>query len=122
MKWSCTWSQLTTIFALLFAVVLSRITSGIASAIATASDHHLEWFSGYNANIQNAQTTSRYATLDDWLDGPDTEINEEVIGLGECGRIWAPCGAISAFNEIHGFVVSRNSETVWMSSLTLRGN
>jgi hypothetical protein len=24
--------------------------------------------------------------LDDWFDGPDTEISEEVIGLGEYGR------------------------------------
>lgn len=43
-------------------------------------------FSGDNANVQNAQTASGYATLDEWFDGPDTEVSEEVIGLGEYGR------------------------------------
>jgi hypothetical protein len=39
-------------------------------------------FAGDSTNIQNARTASGYATLDDWFDGPDTEISEEVIGLG----------------------------------------
>ena len=43
-------------------------------------------FAGDSTNIQNARTTSGYATLDDWFEGPDTEISEEVIGLGEYGR------------------------------------
>jgi hypothetical protein len=43
-------------------------------------------FAGDSTNIQNARTASGHATLDDWFDGPDTEINEEVIGLGEYGR------------------------------------
>jgi hypothetical protein len=43
-------------------------------------------FSGDNGNVQNSRTASGYATLDDWFDGPDTEISEEVIGLGEYGR------------------------------------
>jgi hypothetical protein len=43
-------------------------------------------FAGDSTNIQNAQTASGYTTLDDWFDGPDTEISEEVIGLGEYGR------------------------------------
>ncbi len=43
-------------------------------------------FSGDTANVQNAQTACGYATLDDWFDGPDTEVSEEVIGLGEYGR------------------------------------
>ena len=41
---------------------------------------------GDSTNVQNARTTSGYATLEDWFDGPDTEISEEVIGLGEYGR------------------------------------
>jgi hypothetical protein len=43
-------------------------------------------FAGDSTNIQHARTASGYATLDDWFDGSDTEISEEVIGLGEYGR------------------------------------
>jgi len=43
-------------------------------------------FAGDSTNIQNARTASANATLDDWFDGPDIEISEEVIGLGEYGR------------------------------------
>jgi hypothetical protein len=43
-------------------------------------------FAGETTKIQNARTASGYATLDDWFDGSDTEISEEVIGLGEYGR------------------------------------
>jgi hypothetical protein len=43
-------------------------------------------FAGDSSNIQDARTASGYATLGDWFDGPDTEISEEVIGLGEYGR------------------------------------
>ena len=43
-------------------------------------------FAGDSTNIQYARTISGYSTLEDWFDGPDTEISEEVIGLGEYGR------------------------------------
>jgi hypothetical protein len=43
-------------------------------------------FAGDSTNIQKARTASGYTTLDDWFDGPDIEMSEEVIGLGEYGR------------------------------------
>jgi hypothetical protein len=39
-----------------------------------------------NSNIQYARSASGYTTLNDWFDGPETEISEEVIGLREYGR------------------------------------
>jgi hypothetical protein len=43
-------------------------------------------FSGNTSNIKSARKASGYTALDDWFDGPDTEINEDVMGLGEYGR------------------------------------
>jgi hypothetical protein len=37
-------------------------------------------------NVQNARTASGGTTLAEWFDGPETHINEDVIGLGEYGR------------------------------------
>jgi hypothetical protein len=43
-------------------------------------------FAGDSSNIQYARTASGYSTLEDWFDGSDTEVREEVMGLGEYGR------------------------------------
>jgi hypothetical protein len=43
-------------------------------------------FASDNSNIQYARSASGCTTLNDWFDGPETEISEEVIGLREYGR------------------------------------
>jgi hypothetical protein len=43
---------------------------------------------GQNAeNVAFARTVTGESTLGDWFDGPDTELKEEVVGLGSYGRV-----------------------------------
>jgi hypothetical protein len=38
-------------------------------------------------NIAYARTATGESTLEDWFEGPDTELKEDVIGLGSYGRV-----------------------------------
>ena len=54
------------------------------AGLPTGTLTHL--FTSDSANVQNARTAAGECTLEDWFDGPDVEMSEEVIGLGEYGR------------------------------------
>jgi hypothetical protein len=64
-----------------------RKGTGLPARCATAS------FNRDPENVQSGRRASGTSTLGDWFDGDDTEINEEVVGLGEYGRtltvLWA---------------------------------